>query len=64
MEFDFTQMSRTLRKVLVGIGFESVIWIILEGSLSEHSHLVLMGTKVESDLLEPKWKQGRDMIDR
>ena len=54
MEFNFTQMSRTLRKDLVGIGFESVIWIILEGSLSEHSHLVLMGTKVESDLLEPK----------
>ena len=54
MEFDFTQMRRTLKKVLGEVGFELVIMRLLDCRFSKHSHQGLMKIKVESDLFDPK----------
>ena len=47
MNFGFTQMRRTLKKNLVGIGFEHV-------TMSKHSHQGFIATEVETDLFDPK----------
>ena len=54
MEFDFTQKSRTLKKVVVGVGFKPVIKMLQENCLSKHNQQAMMINEAESDLLHPK----------
>ena len=54
MEFDFTQMRKTLKKVLVEVGFETVMIRFPDQCLNMHSHEGLMTIEAESDLFDPK----------
>ena len=54
MEFDFTQMRRTLKKVLVEIRFKHVMMRLQAWRLSKHSRQGLITIEVESDLFDPK----------
>ena len=54
MEFDFTHMNRTLKKVLGGAGIEQAIKKVNRLVLGKHGHKALMITEVESAPLGTK----------
>ena len=65
MKFDSTQKSRTLKKVLVDIGFKpSTSKKIADWQLTEQDHQELMIIKVDSDQSEPKknWQWGNHSV--
>ena len=64
MKSDSTQMSRTLKKVLVDIGFKPSSKKIADWHLSEQDHQELMIIKVDSDQSEPKknWQWGNHSV--
>ena len=59
MDLDFTQMNRTLKKVMEGTGFEPAIKRLTEWCLGNLRHQALLTMNVECNILDPKQNSVR-----